>query len=227
MPRYLRSQTKKCLNERTIQMTKDDISELSEMGQCEQRCAFCLSRCPDCGSVNIGVKYRRYYQIDEDEKIMTYEYSDAHIYCYNCNPEIEDDDPFGIYAEEEAESEDEKAMLEGISSPELAEQLDRHFYDHEPYELPPHILENIEEEPIDYFVNTYTFKNNIRNRIRLHTEDPVCVDYDGFNSFNDDIAYDLADLISSTYVDLSFDEEAEKTSKHVVINTTHLFSRVV
>lgn len=215
------------LNKWAIKMTKDDLSELSEMGQCEQRCAFCLSKCPDCGSAKIGVKYRRYYHIEEDDKRMTYEYSDANIYCYNCNTEIEDYDPFGIYAEGEAESEDEKAMLEGISSPELAEQLDRHFYDYEPYELPPHILENIEEEIIDYFVNTYTFKNNIRNRIHLRTEDPVCVDYEGFKAFNDEIADDLADLIPSTYVDLSFDEETEKTGKHVVINTTHLFERAV
>jgi hypothetical protein len=70
-------------------MNKEEIKEVSEMNSCQEGCAFCLSKCPECGSVKIGVKYCRYCEIDEDGIRIAFNRSDAHVYCYNCNPKIE------------------------------------------------------------------------------------------------------------------------------------------
>jgi len=206
-------------------MTKDEMKEVSEMNSCKDGCAFCLSKCPECGSVNIGVKYRRYYQIDDYRMQMIFNYSDALVFCYDCNPEIEDEDPFGIEAEWDAVSEDEKALLKGISSLELAKQLNWHFDDSKPYDLPPELKEDISEQSIEYFVKTYTFKNNECNRIRLDTEEPYCLDEANFELF-DDIPYDLSSLVNISYVDLCCEKDTEKPGDHCVINTTHTSRKI-
>jgi hypothetical protein len=202
-------------------MTKKEMNELSEMKPCKDGCAFCLSKCPECGSVNIGVRYRRFYQLDEHRMKMTFEYSDAKVYCYDCNPEIEDEDPFGIEAEWDAVSEDEKAILKGISSPELAKQLNWHFDDSKPYDLPPELKEDISEQYIEYFADVYTYKNNERNRILLDKEEPYCLNEANFEVF-DDLPYDLSSLVNTSYVDLSCEDDTEEPGNHFVINATSI-----
>ena len=82
-------------------MTKDEINELSGVEAADDCCPFCASKCPDCGSVNIVGKYRRYYQIGDMQ--LTFEQSDAKLYCYDCNPEIDDENFFYLGEEYEGQ----------------------------------------------------------------------------------------------------------------------------
>jgi hypothetical protein len=203
-------------------MTKEEMEEVSEMNSCKEGCAFCLSKCPECGSVNIGVKYRRYYKIDEYKMQMASEYSDAHVYCYDCNPEIEEEDPFEFEAEWEAQSEDDKAMLKSVSSPELAKQLNRHFDNDKKYHLPKNIKEFTQRESIEYFVDSYTYKNDTPNKIDLGKEgEPYCLNEANFEIFDAYIPYELSGLIGPENVNLSCEDDKEKPGYHFVINTTH------
>jgi len=180
MPRYLHNQTKICLNERTIQMTDDEIKELSGMKVNEDCCLFCESRCPDCGSINIVAKYRRYYQIDFMK--MKFEHSDAQVYCYDCIPEINDESIYSIEGVFMYQWEVYDDILEGIWSPELVKQLDTLFDDFEQHGLPSDLQEEIDEQIGEYkflkrvFLKSHEYLLNLSQ----NTPDWIVIDEIGF-----------------------------------------------
>jgi hypothetical protein len=215
------------MNERTIQMTDDEIKELSGMKANEDCCLFCESRCPDCGSINIVVKYRRYYQIDYMQ--MQFEHSDAQVYCYDCIPEINDEKFFIMEGVFDDQWQDYDDILEGIWSPELAKQLDTLFDDFEQHGLPSDLQEEIDEQigEYKYFVMTYSFYNRKRNEISLSCEESVCLDSSNNEEHNDDIASELSYLVSIDSVEICIEEDAENPAMHKAIKRTYQPYRMV
>ncbi len=59
------------------------------------KCIFCLSKCPECGSTDIHVKYRVEFVYNNDMEDNLHIESDliySQIYCHDCGEEIEGSD---------------------------------------------------------------------------------------------------------------------------------------
>jgi hypothetical protein len=207
-------------------MNKEENEKVTKMNSCDG-CSFCLSKCPICGSVNIGVKYLRYYEIYGYDLSMRFSHSDAFIYCYDCNPEIEESDPYEFEAEWNIVNDEDRLKLKSKNKPELAIQLDKHFDNGEIFQFSEQVEDLNFDEDLNEFVDTYTYKNDTIDEIHLNKDDePFCL-YDANFKLFDDIPSELSYLIGSDSVDLICEKDKDNPGKHFVVNTTHTTRRIL
>ena len=140
-------------------MKKDEILELSKKKPNDNCCIFCESKCAKCGSVNIEVRYQRFYKCDDKKMIFVQSFTE--VCCHDCPDSVKHRkiDMSGSLRSIEIM---DLTFIEKFS---LGKQIDLYFEDEKPRRLSSEIKARIKEEGIEYFILEYTYENNTRDHI--------------------------------------------------------------
>ena len=205
-------------------MDHEEIIELSKVQSKENCCVFCQSKCPQCGSVDIEVEYRRFYDVESD-KLEFYE-STAEIKCNTCAEksldECEEHDlPEGIVIGDGGCIKKVTTSDEYYYSPELASLIDVYFDNDNPLKLDKELQRKVRDEGINGVVLFYEYTNDHRNSIYIDLTIFDC-DRDSENVMNDDTRNLLFALFDTHSITLECQDDPDNRQGHYVIESTNV-----
>lgn len=197
-------------------MNKDEILELSKIESGKNCCTFCQSKCSQCGSVNIEVEYRRFYNFVDNR--MIFDESLTEVCCHDCGAQVERQ-TMNIPGVNKSGMSGTIEIIKDknfIENPSLGKQIDEYFDDEQPIQFSSELKEKILDEEIEYFALVYKYENDTRNNLKIQPEDCYCIDESGQPQVNE-IAYSLSSMIKGKNLSLECKLDPDNPESHYIL----------